>query len=244
MDVEFYDVWQSWAFISPLQRNELLLRSPPPLSPYAALASVLAATPGLRTLRLRIAESHGPRSAWHKFAMSRAIGTPFGVGLEHALVLAGSSSQRISLATVQLPEMTTLELDGFEDIEPLLALAPNLENLSMNLSGGFPQSACVDLLEGLCRVPKLHQLAFSPEALYVVGLDAGMVGGQNGSMPVSMINVIGRSLPNLKILDLRGYWHGDNVHYQHSLEYLNHEVSYPLAGIQATLFEMDYCRAY
>lgn len=225
MDIEFYDVWQSGAFLPPRQRDNPRWQAIARWSPYAALARLLSTALGLQTLRFRIAESHGPRSAWHKFAMSRAIGIPLGVGLDNGLALSRVS--RLSFSATRLSRLTKLELDGFEDIELLLTLAPNLENLSVNLSGGFPQSACVHFLDGLGRVPKLRQLAFSPDALHIVGPDADVIRGQSGSI-LNIITLIGRSLPALEVLDLRGYWHGDNVNYQHSLEYLSHEVSYLL----------------
>lgn len=225
MDAEFYDTWHAWAFMSPLQRNEVYRHHPVRLSPYAALASILARTPSLQTLRLRFAESRGPRSAWHRFATTRAIAAPFGVGLENAYAQRNRLAHRFSFSAIRLPALTQLELDGFEDIEPLLVLTPNLEVLRMSLSAGFPQSASIDLIDALIRVPKLRELAFTPEALHVAGLDTSAEGEHHTSKPINMIEVIGRSLPNLEVLDLRAYWHSDDVHYLQSLEYLNSEVS-------------------
>ncbi|KAF8304948.1 hypothetical protein DL93DRAFT_2090010, partial [Clavulina sp. PMI_390] len=39
-----------------------------------------------------------------------------------------------------------------------------------------------------------------------------------------MIAVIGKTLPQLEVLDLRSYWHGDKISYLQSLEYLVPEV--------------------
>jgi hypothetical protein len=223
MDVEFYDSWQSWAFMNTLQRTELLSQNPTPVSPYALLASVLSQTYYLEALRIRIAESHGPRSAWNKFSRSRAIAAPFGLGFENSFEEVGSFRVELSLADIRLSRLKRIELDGFDDIEPLLALTPNLEVLRMSLSTGYPQSAILDLIEAIVRTPKLRELTFPPGALHLPGLDAATA--RVDPRPPNIIDVIGRRLPDLEVLDLRTYWHGDDVHFVHSIEYLNQDVS-------------------
>lgn len=222
MDVEFYDSWQSWAFMNTLQRTELLAQKSPPISPYALLAYVLSLTNSLEVLRIRNAESHGPRSSWNKFARSRAIATPFGVGFENSFEMEGP----FNITDIHLSKLKRIELDGFDDVEPLLALTPNLEVLRLSLSTGFPQGATLDLIEALTRTPKLRELMFTPEALHVPGLDpAGTEVDPNSTKPPNIIDVIGGRLPNLEALDLRAYWHGDDVQFVQSLEYFSRDVS-------------------
>jgi len=209
-----------------LQRTELLSQNPTPISPYALLASVISHTHALEALRIRIAESNGPRSAWSKFARFRAIATPFGVGFENSGPGPGLLPVELNIEDIRLPKLKRIELDGFDDIEPLLALAPNLEVLRMSLSAGFPQSSSLDLIEALTRTPKLRELMFTPEALHVPGIDPVAAGlDPTSPRPPNIIDVIGGRLPNLEALDLRAYWHGDDFHFVQSLEYLSHEVS-------------------
>ena len=226
MDVEFYDSWQSWAFMNTVQRTELLSQNPTPISPYAHLASVLSQTYSLEALRIRMAESHGPRSAWNKFSRSRAIAAPFGVGFENSFEKVGSFPVELNIAAIRLPKLKTIELDGFDDVEPLLALTPSLEVLRMSLSAGFPQSAGLDLIEALAHTPKLRELTFTSGALHLPGLDSAVAGiDPTHPRPPNVVDVIGRRLPKLEVLDLRAYWHGDDTHFVHSIEYLNQDVS-------------------
>ncbi|KAF8304943.1 hypothetical protein DL93DRAFT_2172882 [Clavulina sp. PMI_390] len=229
MDIKFYSSWLEWASISSLQRTELAGRHPPPVSPYAALAIVLSHTSQLGTLRISVAESTGPHSPFSKLG---ALSIPFGAGLAHGFSHACSDSMLISLDGVRLPKLTKLQLAGFEDVEPLLQLAPNLEYLTMELAGGYSQTATVDLLGALAAVPRMRHLAYSPKRLYIDELDSAVIRKHDIPRPINMIAIIGKTFSELEVLDLRNYQQDDKISYVWSVEYLVHEhIIYSLSTL-------------
>lgn len=281
MDVEFYDVWRTWAFTRPFQsaRSEtyhpsLLDQSPRPQrrfqSPYSVLAYILCHTPNIRTLRMRIAESAGPRSAWHKFALSRAFGIPFGQALEDAFefdrILSPFSPDAQSMSDdrkITLPFLTTIALDGFVDIEPLLALTPNLATLHLFITSGFPQNASKEFIGVLGRTVglTLKEFVFTPDSLRVEGGPGnvadmilgvaqqeqfdqdialngadtpGATANDDDASSMDLVDAIGDALPNLEILDLRSYWHGEEVHFLPYLETITIKVSPRRSPLSAT----------
>jgi hypothetical protein len=125
MDGEFVDAWK----IGAAKRQAHWEEHGPTI--FDSFAAVLSRTPALRTLRIRVAELTGQRSGWRKFALVQPFGIPIGPPLVEALHFSGS--------TVTLPQLQTLELDGFEDVAPLLRLTPNLDRLRVSLSAGFWQ---------------------------------------------------------------------------------------------------------
>lgn len=276
MDVEFYDVWRTWAFIRPFQGNPAPnspffepTRGPHARrfhSPFSALAYILSRTPQLQALRVQVAESSGPRSAWHKFALSRAFGIPFGQALEDAFEHEGIDSstsfrdaRTISTAhMVELSQLTHLALDSFIDLEPLLALTPNLQSLNLNITSGFPQNASRELIEALTRTGagrNLKEMIFTPDSLRIDGTPGNVVdmiigvvqqeqleeeGGESpnpfedvtfgelddsANSSMDLVDAIGKACPNLEVLDLRSYWHGEDVHFLPYLETVTIRVS-------------------
>lgn len=127
MDGEFVDAWKIGAMdpqTRPGDRESNIFHS---------FAMILSRTPGLRTLRIRVAELTGQRSGWRKFALVKPFGIQIGFSLEEAIQATGS--------VVTLPALHSLELDGFEDIASLLRLTPNLDRLRVSLSAGFWRGA-------------------------------------------------------------------------------------------------------
>lgn len=124
MDVAFLQAWK-WDPTSILSSSR-----PSPL--YRSLAKILSRSYNLCALRIRIAEVSGSHSAWRQFGLTRALEISFSSQFQSALT---------SFAPFGLPRLETLELDGFQDVEALLRLSPNLEILRMRLSAGFSKSA-------------------------------------------------------------------------------------------------------
>lgn len=188
-------------------------------SPFDALARVLSRTGALATLRIRLAHLTGNRSAWSPLFTK----SPFAIPLGDALARAG--------IPYTLHNLTTLELDGFSNIDYLLRAAPRLRRLCLRLSGGFPQYVNVELVRGLAHVPQLRELLYTPATLRVRGettvnpldgLDAaGDVfwnfpddGEDATAIPedvrarVELIHAIGVVVPRLETLDLETRWYG------------------------------------
>lgn len=224
LDSKFYELWQKWAFLSALDRLNFQSSFQPlaPISPYAALALILSRTPSLRALRIRIAQSSSVHSssAWrHQFAFPHARAMPFGAGFNFAL---SHPSSIVAPGEIQLPQLRRVELDGFEDVQSLLEMAPGLKVLRMQLTGGYSPGAMADLCVALCEARGLSELAVTPETLRLVRADTPVdhVKTDQGTL----LDVIGKALPSLYKLDLRGYWHGDEINYLSSREYLQPEV--------------------
>lgn len=148
---------------------------------------------------------------------------PFGAGFSFAL---NHPSSIVAPGGIKLPQLRRLELDGFEDVQSLLELAPGLKALKMQLTGGYSPGAMVDLCVALREVRGLSELAVTPETLRLAGVDAPV--GHAGTGQGTLLDVIGVTLPSLHKLDLRGYWNGDEVNYLSSRKYLQPEVRSPL----------------
>ncbi|KAF9509787.1 hypothetical protein BS47DRAFT_126787 [Hydnum rufescens UP504] len=214
MDVEFMDAWAEWAFAGMEDRG-----SKP--SPYSCLAHILVHCAGLETLRIRVAELSGARSAWGKFALSHGFAIPIGRALADALSLWPRAS---------LSRLKTLELDGFQCIGPLLRMSPNLESLRLCLSGGFPPFTNAELVRSLKFVPKLRHLEYTPESLRVHVLSSEIfppIGDDDDDIPVGggsnseLIKALGTALPELETLDLQTRFFGDDIYFCSSLESLD-----------------------
>lgn len=225
LDSKFYEVWQKWAFLSTLDRlnRQSSSQSLTLISPYAALASILSRTSSLRALRIRIDQcsSVHASSAWrHQFAFPHARAMPFGAGFNFSL---NHPSSIVSPSDIKLPQLRRLELDGFEDVQSLLELTPGLKVLKMQLTGGYSPGAMADLCVALREVEDLEDLAVTPETLRLSGADMPVRDGGESSQ-WTLLDMIGKNLPGIRNLDLRGYWHGDEVNYLSSREYLRPEV--------------------
>ncbi|KAF8338073.1 uncharacterized protein EI90DRAFT_3041505 [Cantharellus anzutake] len=121
------------------------------------------------------------------------------------------------LGNQMLTQLKLIEMDGFQDLEPLMRLTPNLKVLRLTMSSGFSQSANAELVQALAHVPHLRELVFSPETLrlYTPFTEDNLLGDfdeitevtENGTN-VEIIKSIGKLVPELEILDLRNRWFG------------------------------------
>ena len=197
-------------------------------SPFDSLVKVIGHTPSLSALRIRVAHSHGPESAWARTSLIRADGIPVGAALERAFTLQ-------NIAPV-LPQLKTLELDAFSDIGPLLRLGPNLENLRVYMPSGFAQCTNAEFIDALRFVPLLKTLVYSPESLRVtstlhevqaaISEDPQAVFEQS-DYSAELLTAIAKALPMLESLDLRTRFHGEEIVFPASTELLTPEVSLP-----------------
>src|SRR5260221_10226688 len=219
MDVEFLEAWKKSAYstVDAMGTPTVVI----------AFATVLPRAPLLLALRIRIAESTGQRSAWRKFGLSRAEGIPFGKSFEGA--------KRTLPKSFILPRLKIIEVDGFQDINSLLVLAPELQVLHVSLSAGFSICANADLIAGLKSVPKLRKLAFSPDSLRLVrGSDEndeiitppdGYYLDPHVECSTDFVQALGETLPYLEHLDLRTRWFGYGIYYCSSSEPISAQVS-------------------
>lgn len=187
-------------------------------STFAAFADILSRTPGLQSLRILIAENTGMRSAWNKFGSSQAVGIPFGAAFEDACGLT---------VPFHLPMLTTLELDGFENIGPLLRLAPNLVTLHTRLTAGFSQKSNVELVDALKHVPNIKSLAYTPESLRMYSApvtreedEYPQHGAADHDAPIEIhesslefVVAVAKALPRLETLDLTSRAFGNDIHF-------------------------------
>lgn len=225
MDVEFLDGWMTAALTS----------TPHYESIFTSLATVLSRTPSLSSLRIRVAENSGTRSAWRRFALSKATGLPFGPAFQEALQNGG-------IGSFALPMLHTLEMDGFEDISPILQLTPNLASLRLCLSAGFAQGSNLEFLEALKLVPNLRRLAYTPESLRLHGwtgvrdddfafpehggIDMELEHVEVPESSVEFIKALGQALPRLESLDLFSrYFGGNDIFFCASAKSMEVEVS-------------------
>lgn len=228
MDIEFLDAWMTAALVG-AQHSASGYESI-----FTSLTHILSRTPALRSLRIRVAENSGIRSAWRRFALSQATGLPFGPAFQEALEVNDAKS-------FTLPMLHTLEMDGFEDISPLLQLTPNLSCLRMCLSAGFAQRGNMELVEALKLVPGLKELAYTPESLRLHGwtgprddefpdhggIDLEMEPVEVPESSVEFIKALGQTLPGLETLDLHTRWFGGNeIYFCASAKPIEVEVSY------------------
>ena len=194
---------------------------------FLSLANVLGATPSLTALRIRVAHSCGPESAWARTSLVRADGIPVGAALERAFTLRKTA--------LVLPQLKTLELDAFSDIGPLLRLGPNLENLRVYMPSGFAQCTNAEFVDALRFVPLLKTLVYSPESLRVTSTihevqaaisDDPEAVFEQSDYSAELLIAIAKALPMLESLDLRTRFHGEEIVFPASTELLTPEVSF------------------
>lgn len=185
-----------------LQQNEAF----PPQPIYTSLATILSKMPLLVELRLSVLDV----TAWNAFPLVQAHGVSI-----HALQYALDS-----LAPFKLLRLKTAQLDGIEDVSPLLALAPNLENLSLSLSAGFALSVNQSLLDALELVPKLKRLAYTPDTLRVEPPMREQTHDlrSRATGTADLLVAIGERLPVLESLDLQTRWFGEVTYFCSSSE--------------------------
>ncbi|KAF9519641.1 hypothetical protein BS47DRAFT_1336729 [Hydnum rufescens UP504] len=210
MDGDFLQAWRFWASVpfGCLREQK---------SPYETLVDILSRSPSLRALRMRVAEPSGIRSAWRKFTLSRAFGIPMDATLKPILE---------NRDPFLLPVLNRLELDGFQDIESLLRLAPSLQVLHLSLSAGFSQTANTTLVTALRHAPSLRDLKYTPDSLR---LNSGAEEDGNESLSedtfhadnlsnVELVKALGIVLPKLRRLDLTNRWFGHGIYYSSTSE--------------------------
>ena len=218
MDVEFIEAWRAHAFAdnhAPKDRESL----------YDVLLALLSRMPRIIALRMRVAEIHGTRSGWGKFAMSHrnngCYGIPIGRAIGEAIRTTGISS---------ISSLRSLEMDGFQDIELLIRLTPNLETLTMCMSGGFAPYVNAELVWALQGSPKLRRLAYTPTSL---DLDAGVLRSDEPSTgkheksgsTLGLLEAIGRLVPHLEVLDLQARIFDESIEFRNRIHLIPPDVS-------------------
>ncbi|KAF8312282.1 hypothetical protein DL93DRAFT_2082408 [Clavulina sp. PMI_390] len=185
-----------------------------------SLARILSSTSHLSSLRIRVARSSGPDSAWIRSSRSIYTATD-GIPIGKALVRASK------YFPISLPSLKSLEIDMLSDIAPILQAAPNLGYLRLYASGGYSQAVNKRLVESLKYVPQLEALVYSPESLKMTSdleeAEAELAQeGHEGAQPLVQTNVdrsaelvgaLGKVLPNIKSLDLRRRTHGEETEF-------------------------------
>ncbi|KAF8339775.1 uncharacterized protein EI90DRAFT_3012716 [Cantharellus anzutake] len=244
MDVEFLDAWRQWAFTHSTDRI-------PRRSIFHTFAQLLSSVHHLRSLRMRVAEISGVRSGWGKFSCTQnpTSGIPIGRPLEEAFAL---------YKPTKLRELKKLEVDGFQDIWPLLSLAPSLETLRMCLSGGFAQYVNVELVQALRSVcSTLKHLTYTPETLRVHQRMPGILPvelffeefttedlvnelqRQDDALrgfplaSLELVALLGKILPHLETLDLQTRRFGAE-----EISFLSKVEPIPLDGLEDAITDM------
>lgn len=215
MDVEFLETWRAHAFRS--VGSETL---------YGVLLRILSQIPDISILRMRVAELHGVRSGWGKFAMSNRNNGSYGIPIGRAI---GDALCRVPMA--RMSSLKVLEMDGFQDIELLVRMAPNLESLSMCMSGGFAPYVNAELVWALLGAPNLRRLVYTPTSL---DLNEGVLAEtkssddvpDNGESMLRLLHVLGRLVPKLEELDLQTRAFDDTIEFRNRIHLIPAHVSY------------------
>ena len=109
MDEAFLEAWMTSSAVEHLHDSQ---------SPYKPLVYILRHATRLQALRIRVTEPSGARTAWRKFGLARAGGIVMGRAFDAVWPALTPRNP--------LPNLRILELDGFQDVEPLVRLAPHL----------------------------------------------------------------------------------------------------------------------
>jgi hypothetical protein len=201
-----------------------------------SLVNILSKTPLLTTLRLATSEP----SAWNAFPLMHAHGISINETFQQHAFSSSSLRPRFTL-----PNLRTLSLHGIEGISPLLQLSPNLESLHLSLSAGYALGVNRELVRALEFVPKLKNLAYSPDTLRLyppassssVIVNAaretqtstsGASGPRQGT--ADLLVAIGQKLPLLESLDLQTRWFSDSTYFCSSSEPISPEVRSPFSS--------------
>lgn len=230
LDPELFEAFKFWGFVR--------RRAGPPggASPYDAVAHILSHTTALNTLRIQLAHLTGPQSAWSPLFHE----SPFAIPLSDAL-----SRSNIPFT---LPNLHTLELDGFSNIDRLLKVSPELEILRLRLSGGFSDLANAELVRAVGYVSGLQELTYTPGTLRLekertpVALANGhwnfqqdaedadeedglALSNEEMCARVELVQELGLKLPTLKSLNLETKSYGSDVSFTTPQEILPSIVS-------------------
>ncbi|KAF8314369.1 uncharacterized protein EI90DRAFT_3022369 [Cantharellus anzutake] len=186
-----------------------------PLCPFLCLISILSRTSRIHTLRMRVAHALGTHAFPRRHSSVLDAGLPVGRAIADALR---------HVEPFDLLSLRGLEVDGFQDMECLLRLAPRLERLRLSMPAGFGMGVNEQLVRALTCVPQLKELSYDPVTL---SLPRGAVHYDNDSDVESegeeddkdfeddpaksscdLLVALGRILPNLEVLELQPRWFG------------------------------------
>ncbi|KIO22263.1 hypothetical protein M407DRAFT_119527 [Tulasnella calospora MUT 4182] len=147
--------------------NHQHARSRSTSDPVYALASILVRTaPTLRTFRFVMhSRPTSSGSAWSQFPRPGMAGIPFAgdvvAAMESFILATNTTTIPAGSDTTNglcFPELRNLNLDGTADIQPFLALTPNLTSLRLRIPEGFNAVDCGRIIHSLPLVPNLRQL--------------------------------------------------------------------------------------
>lgn len=201
MDDQFFEAWKGKSSENNVRNTQK--------TPCDYLFTLLSRASRLEALRIQVAELHGERSAWRRFTLRR-----------ECCISMDKSMRPIIFSTKKFiaNNLLRVELDGFQDIECLLCLAPNLVVLRLAASTGFSLDANKNLAKALKHVPHLQELTYSPESM---GVD-----GSFGANPdVELLAAIAQHLPILETLDLQTRWFGYDINFAASLHPVDPQAS-------------------
>jgi hypothetical protein len=218
MDVEFLEAWRAHAFSDNHCRKGRE-------SLFEVLLGLLSRMPRIIVLRMRVAEIFGVRSGWGKFAMSHRNNGCYGIPIGRAI---GEAIRTTGISII--PSLRSLEMDGFQDIELLVSLAPNLESLTMCRSGGFAPYVNAELVWALQGSPKLKRLVYTPTSLdldaSVLYSDAPSAGKrEKASSMQGLLEAIGRLAPHLEVLDLQTRTFDESIEFRSRIHLIPPDVS-------------------
>lgn len=188
LDPRFVQMWR-------IETNDIDMvlkgRFEPPTI-FTTFTRVLSQASHLCSLSFKVAESFGPGSVWRK-----VDATPSSHLSLDPLKDAFDLSPHFALV-----KLTSLRIDAFEGLEPLLRMCPNLRELNILNSGGFGSAATASLVEFLRCVPQLKSLSFSPSTI------ASARKGTQRHHSAWLLMAIGEALPMLERLSLQTRWLG------------------------------------
>ena len=161
---------------------------------FITFARLLSQASRLRSMSFKVAESFGPGSVWRKFEATRLSALSLGPMKDAFTTLSSGLSHDFALVN-----LTSLRVDAFEGLGPLLRICPNLRELNIFNSGGFDTAATERLMECLPYVPQLRSLSFTPSTI------ASYRREHNSAW---LMKAIGKNLPLLEKLSLQTRWLG------------------------------------
>lgn len=221
MDVEFLEAWRAHAFSDSHYHKDRE-------SLYEVLLGLLSRMSRITILRMRVAEISGVRSGWGKFAMSHRNNGCYGIPVGRAM---GEAMRTTGISLI--PSLQSLEMDGFQDIELLVGLAPNLESLTMCMSGGFAPYVNAELVWALQGSPRLRRLIYTPTSL---DLDANVLYSdvpsagkrEKPGSALGLLEAIGRLAPRLEVLDLQTRAFDESIEFRSRIHLILPDVSLSL----------------
>lgn len=177
LDVDAF-LWWSY-FTEPSSRH------PHSTSTSTSLAHLLARTPNLLSLSLRLSTCRKLPDALSPCSL-----------YPHPLL-------PLPTLTLPLPNLESLHLDATlptdRTLPAMLSRTPNLRNLSLRVSGGYNGDECETIVSSLSLVPHLEGLSLSPKFI----VPACRRGEESDGL--GWLEKIVQTSPGLRELDLRTY---------------------------------------